>query len=179
MRLINTYIFIAVRKQATIAVVVLMLLGFYGCGIYKFNDASIDPAVKTVKIEYIQNKARYVNPQFAQKLTDKIQQKITTGTKLTRTNDDAAHYIISGTVTTYDGTQTVGVSNQQANTNRLTITVHMTLRKTLENKTEEFDVSRSFDYSANLSFNTAEAQLVDEAVRSLTDDIFNRIFSNW
>ena len=55
----------------------------------------------------------------------------------------------------------------------------MTLRKTLENKTEEFDVSRSFDYSANLSFNTAEAQLVDEAVRSLTDDIFNRIFSNW
>ena len=159
------------------SIIFLCLLG--SCGIYKFNDASIDPAVKTIKIGYFENKARYINPQFAQKLTDKIQQKITTGTKLTRTNDDAAHYIINGTVTTYDGTQTVGVSTQQANTNRLTITVHITLRKTLENKTDEFDVSRSFDYSANLSFSTAEAQLVDEAVRSLTDDIFNRIFSNW
>jgi Lipopolysaccharide-assembly len=179
MKLINTYRINNWPRRPLLAGLILLGLSCYGCGIYKFNDASIDPAVKTVKIEYIQNKARYVNPQFAQKLTDKIQQKITTGTKLTRTNDDAAHYIISGTVTTYDGTQTVGVSTQQANTNRLTITVHMTLRKTLENKTEEFDVSRSFDYSANLSFNTAEAQLVDEAVRSLTDDIFNRIFSNW
>ena len=146
---------------------------------YGFNDASIDPSIKTVKIMYIENRARYVNPQFAQKLTDKVQQKITTGTKLTRTNVDTADYVIGGTVTTYDGTQTVGVSSQQANTNRLTVTVHITLRKTKESKTEEFDVSRSFDYAASLAFATAEAQLLDEVVRTLTDDIFNRIFSNW
>ena len=47
------------------------------------------------------------------------------------------------------------------------------------NETDEFDVSRSFDYSANLSLQQAEGQLLDEVVRSLTDDIFNHIFSNW
>jgi len=150
-----------------------------GCGVYKFNDASIDPSIKTVKIGYIDNKARYINPQFAAKLTDKIQQKIISGTKLTRTNNDDADYVINGVITTYDGSQTVGVSSLQANTNRLTITVHLTLKNNKINKLEEFDVSRSFDYPASQSFTVAEAQLADEAVKTLTDDIFNRIFSNW
>jgi len=155
-------------------------LSLNSCGIYKFNDTgSIDPKVKTVKIEPIQNRARYINPQLGQKFTDKLQQKITSGTKLTRTNNDDAHYIISGTITTYDATQTVGISSQQATVNRLTVTLHMTLRKTLESKTDEFDVSRSFDYSANLSLQQAEGQLLDEVVRTLTDEIFNHIFSNW
>lgn len=149
------------------------------CGIYKFNDASIDPNIKTVKIGYIDNKARYVNPQFAAKLTDKIQQKIISATKLTRTNNDDADYVINGVITTYDGSQTVGVSSTQAAANRLTVTVHIVWRKNKENKTEEFDVSRSFDYPATQSFSSAEAQLSDEVVRNLTDDIFNRIFSNW
>jgi hypothetical protein len=40
-------------------------------------------------------------------------------------------------------------------------------------------VSRSFDFDANLTLTQAEARLLDEMVRSLTDDMFNRIFSNW
>jgi hypothetical protein len=157
----------------------LMTVILSSCGIYKFNDASIDPNIKTVKIGYIDNKARYVNPQFAAKLTDRIQQKIISATKLTRTNNDDADYVINGVITTYDGSQTVGVSSTQAASNRLTVTVHIVWRKNKENKTEEFDVSRSFDYPATQAFSTAEAQLSDEVVRSLTDDIFNRIFSNW
>lgn len=73
----------------------------------------------------------------------------------------------------------MGISAQQATTNRLTVTVHVSLKKTLENKTDEFDVSRSADFSANLSLQQAEGQLLDEMVRNLTDEIFNHIFSNW
>ena len=150
-----------------------------GCGVYKFKDAVIPTDVKTIKIGFIENRARYVNPQLSPKLTDKLLQKITGSTKLTRTNNDDAHYVVSGQITNYDPSQTVGISGQQATTNRLTVTVHITLRKTLDNKTDEFDVSRSFDYSANLTLSQAEGQLLDEVVRSLTDDIFNHIFSNW
>jgi hypothetical protein len=57
--------------------------------------------------------------------------------------------------------------------------VHVVLKKTLENKELEFDVSRNFDFSANLTLNQAESQLMDEIIRSITDDIFNQIFSNW
>ena len=150
-----------------------------GCFVYKFNDAVIPANVKTVKIGLIVNIAMYINPQLSPKLTDKLQSKITNQTKLTRTNNDDADYVISGAITNYDPSQTVGVSSQQASTNRLTVTVHIVLRKTLENKVDEFDVSRSFDFSANLTLQQAEGQLLEEVVRNLTDEIFNRIFNNW
>jgi len=150
-----------------------------GCGIYSFRDAVIPDNVKTVKIGFIENKARYVNPQLAPLLTDKLLQKIIGQTKLTRTNSDDAHYQIFATITNYDPTQTVGVSAQQATTNRLTVTVHVVLKKTLDNKEQEFDVTRNFDFSANLSLNQAEGQLMEDIVRNITDDIFNQIFSNW
>ncbi len=149
------------------------------CGIYSFKDAVIPDNVKTIKIGFIENKARYVNPQLAPLLTDKLQQKIISQTKLTRTNSDDAHYQIFATITNYDPSQTVGVSEKQASTNRLTVTVHVVLKKTLDNKEQEFDVSRNFDFSANLSLSQAEAQLLEDIVRNISDDIFNQIFSNW
>jgi outer membrane lipopolysaccharide assembly protein LptE/RlpB len=150
-----------------------------GCGIYSFKDAVIPDNVKTVKIGFIENKARYINPQLAPLLIDKLQQKIIGQTKLTRTNSDDAHYQIYATITNYDPSQTVGVSDKQASTNRLTVTVHVILKKTLDNKEQEFDVSRNFDFAANLSLSQAEAQLMEDIVRNITDDIFNQIFSNW
>lgn len=161
----------------SIALIFILLL--QGCFVYKFNDAVIPANVKTVKIGFIDNRARYVNPQLSPKLTDKLQAKITSQTKLTRTNNDDADFVINGSITNYDPSQTVGVSAQQASTNRLTVTVHIVLRKTLENKVEEFDVTRSFDFSANLTLQQAEGQLLDEVIRNITDEIFNRIFNNW
>ena len=155
----------------------IMLLS--ACGIYSFRDAVIPANIKTIKIGFIENKARYVNPQLAPLLTDKLQQKIMSQTKLTRTNNDDAHYQIFATITNYDPSQTVGVSAQQASTNRLTVTVHVILKKTLENKEQEFDVTRNFDFSDNLTLNQAESQLMDDITRNITDDIFNQIFSNW
>jgi hypothetical protein len=150
-----------------------------GCGIYSFRDAVIPENVKTIKIGFVENKARYVNPQLAPQLTDKLMQKIMNQTKLTRTNNDDAHYQIFATITNYDPSQTVGVSAQQASTNRLTVTVHVVLKKTLDNKEQEFDVTRNFDFSATLTLNQAEGQLMEEILRNITDDIFNQIFSNW
>ena len=69
------------------------------CGIYSFRDAVIPDNIKTIKIGFIENKARYVNPQLAPLLTDKLQQKIMSQTKLTRTNNDDAHYQIYATIT--------------------------------------------------------------------------------
>jgi hypothetical protein len=142
------------------------------------KDVSIPPEVKTIKIGFIENKARYVDPQLSPQLTDRLQQKITGQTRLTRTNNDDAHYQISGYISENTIT-TAGISSQQAATNRLTIGVHIVFRNTLTAKTEEYDVSRNFDFSANLTRQQAENQLRDEILRNLTDEIFNRIFSNW
>lgn len=162
---------------------IAMLFSFVSCGIYKFNDTGgMDfSKVKTVKVGFIENRAQYVNPQVAQKFYDKLQQKVITGTKLKRTNDDNAGIVINGVITNYDATQTVSINSQQATVNRLTVTVRITVQKNYESPpvSEEFNVSRSFDYSASLSLQAAEGQLLDEVVRTLTDEIFNHIFSSW
>ena len=67
------------------------------CGVYSFKDVSIDyTKIKTIKIGFFENKARYINPQLSPLLTDKVQQKIVSQTKLIRTNNDDANMQISG-----------------------------------------------------------------------------------
>ena len=148
------------------------------CG-YSFKDVSIPPEVKTVKVNYFPNKARYVNPQLSQQLTERLRLKINNQTRLTNVQSDDAHYDISGWISDYSVT-TSGVSNQQAAINRLTVTVHIILKNRLDEKRNlEADVSRNFDFSASLNLNQAEAQLGDVIVRNMVDEMFNRIFSNW
>lgn len=154
----------------------LMLLS--SCGIYTFKDVSIPPEVKTIKISYIENKARIVNPQLAPQLTQALQQKISNQTKLTRTTSDDAHYQISGAVTNYSVSY-VGISGRQASQNQLTVGVHIVFKNTLQNKTDEFDVSRDFPFAATQSLDQAVNTLFPDILKNITDEIFNHIFSNW
>ena len=150
-----------------------------GCGVYKFNQTTIPVEIKTVRVQFIENKARYINPQLSPQLTDKLRQKIVSQTKLTQVNNDNADYDISGYISQYD-VSTSGISNQQVSSNRLTVAVSLTL---LDRKTgkepRNISASRSFDFSASLTLPQAERQLNDDIIRNLTDEIFNQLFSNW
>lgn len=148
------------------------------CKIYSFRDISIPDTIKTVKVNFIENKAPYVDPQLSPRLTDKLRQKIVTQTKLSQTNNDNADWLIGGRITNY-ALSTTGISQQQVATNRLTVTVHIVKTDQKSNKTDEYDVSRNFEFSGNLSLQQAQASLAEEIIRGLTDDIFNRLFSNW
>lgn len=152
-----------------------------GCGIYGFSEKSnLGDSIKTVYVNYIENNAAYVNPQLSPNLTDRIRRKITSQTKLTQKNNDNADLVISGSIREYSVT-TTGISSnngqRQTSVNRLTVSVHMVYVK--GSSTQEADVSRSFDFAATQSLQAAEAALLDEMVRNLTDEIFNRIFSDW
>ena len=146
---------------------------------YSFKDVSIPAEIKTVRVQYIKNKARYVNPQLSPQLTERFRLKINNQTRLTNVQSDDADWDIDGWVSDYSVT-TSGVSNQQASINRLTVTVHLILKDRKDEKGSfEADVSRNFDFDARLSLNQAEAQLGDVIVRNMVDEMFNRIFSNW
>lgn len=149
-----------------------------GCGIYKFNEAVVPDSIKTIKINFIENKAPYVNPTLSPRLTDKLRQKIVSQTRLSQTNNDNADWIISGNISSYSFS-TSAISQQQVASNRLTVGVHITINDQKANKATDYDVSRSFEFAASQSIQQAESTLGDEIIRSLTDDIFNKIFSNW
>ncbi len=148
------------------------------CKVYKFNDVSLPPdSIKTVKISLIENRARYQNVTLAPKLTEKLRQKIVAQTRLSQTNNDA-DWELSGYVSDYS-VVTSAISLKKEAANRLTVAVHIIFYNRKEDKQEEFDVARNFEFSANQSLQQAESALNDEIIRSLIDDIFNKLFSKW
>jgi hypothetical protein len=157
----------------------MFTLSFATCK-YSTKDVAPIPAdVKTFRVNYFENKARYVNPQLSPAITEKLKQKIIGQTRLRQTNNDDAHYDISGYVSDYSVT-TTGISGQVANTNRLNVTFHLIFKNSLDNtKDFETDVTSNYDFSAQLTLPQAESQLQDEIVKNVTDAIFNKIFSNW
>ena len=154
---------------------------FTSCGVYTFRDVSIDYSkIKTARVGFIDNKARYINPQLSPKVTDALKQKINSFTKLTLTNSDDANYQISGYISRYD-VSTSAISQNQSVTNRLTVAASITFINTVDNKTDNFTVSRDFDFPATQTLQQAEnaGTFQTDIINQLTDEIFNHIFSNW
>jgi hypothetical protein len=161
-----------------ICILLIALFNFATCK-YGFKDVSLPPEVKTFRVSYFENKADYKNPQLSPQLTEKLKQKIIGTTRLRQTNDDDAHYDISGYVSGYF-TSTTGISGNNTSLNRLTATFHLIFKNTLdEKKSFEADVTYSIDFDANLSLSQVEQSKGDDIAKNLTDAIFNKIFSNW
>jgi outer membrane lipopolysaccharide assembly protein LptE/RlpB len=163
----------------------LILVIQTGCGVYGFsekNPRAIPDSIHTVRVQIVENRAPYVNPRVLPALTESIKQKILRQTRLTNTNGDDADWDIATTVTDYSVT-TSGVTNQngraQGSINRLNVSVHVVLTNRKANTTQEYDVSRQFDYSGTQTLQQAENNLFDEIIRNITDEIFNRLFSDW
>jgi hypothetical protein len=158
---------------------VVCALFLSACGIYKFNDTSIAPDVHSISVFNIENRAMKVNPTLSNTLTIALQDKYRKLTKLEML-EDGGDLQVSGQITNYDVTPTAVTSQEVAAQNRLTITVKITF---VNNKHEEENFEKSFaafqDYDSNNSLDAVEAQLVDEIVEILVEDIFNATVANW
>lgn len=170
--------FIRMKSVRWLCFVFFITLFFSSCGIYSFNSASIPPEIKTIKINYIQNRAQYINPQLSPKLSEAFVKKVIQQTRLQRIDDANADYVVDATITNYS-ISTAGVSQNQASINRLSIGVDITLTDNHKNKVSEYTTSRDFDFPASQSLQQAEVALEPEILKQLSDDIFNKLFSNW
>ena len=171
-----------VRKNIKLVLVLSILMtvfGFATCK-YGFKDtAPIPLEVKTFRVNYLENKAQYINTILSPALTEQLKQKIRNTTRLSQTNNDDAHYDISGYVSQYY-TSTVSISNNNTSGNRLNVGFHLVFKNTLdEKKNFEADLMRTFDFDARLSLQDAERSLNETIVKNIVDEIFNKIFSNW
>ena len=121
---------ISVNKKllGKIWIILLAVVSVQATCSYSMKDISYPPEVKTARVSYIENRARFVNPQLSPQLTDKLKQKIISQTRLAVVNGDDAHYDISGYVTDFS-VNTSGISGQRVSSNNLNITVHIIFKK--------------------------------------------------
>lgn len=166
-------------KKSTLILIAMVAGMLAACGIYKFNDTSIAPDVHSISVYNIENRAMKVNPTLSNTLTVALQDQYRKLTKLEML-EEGGDLEVSGFITSYDVTPTAVTSQEIAAQNRLTVTVKIKFRN---NKHEEEDFEESFaayqDYDSNLSLDAVEAQLVDEIVEILVEDIFNATVANW
>jgi hypothetical protein len=162
-----------------IGLLIVQVFCFATCK-YSFKDTSPIPTeIKNFRVQQVVNKADYVNPTFAVQLTEAIRVKVLSNTRLKQTNEEDADYDISAYLTQYAVT-TVGITNGQEGQNRLAATLHLVFKNSKDSKKDfETDLTRNQDFPASQSLSQAEQRIVGLLIKDLTDDVFNKIFSNW
>ncbi len=165
------------KKGLFIAVIFSVL--FSQCGIYSFSGASLDPKDKTVNVKFFPNRATIINPNLSQLFTEKLKDRFASQTKLELV-DFNGDLTFEGEITNYDTKPIAITKDEQAEQNRLTITVHVKFTS-INNSKFNFDTSfsRYADYPSSEILTDVEDDLTEQIVTELIDDIFNKSVVNW
>lgn len=150
-----------------------------GCGIYSFSGASIPPDARTLTITQIENNAPVVVPQLGQVLSDRMRDKFLAETGL-RLIDEGGDLQFDGTITEYTVAPAAATAGETTALSRLTIGIRVSYSSRI-NPDDDWEQSfrRFADYDASLDLQAVEDRLIDDIVRQLIDDIFNKAFVNW
>jgi hypothetical protein len=160
--------------------VISTLILYQGCKIsYSFSGASLSPDVKTVSVQYFQNRASIVQTGLSQFLTDELIDKCKAQTSLNVVND-LGDVDFEGEIVDYNTRPLTVAADAQAASNRFTITVRVRFTNTVN---PEFNFDQSFsryeDYDSRYNLDQVEEELTENIVELLVEDIFNKAFVNW
>ena len=147
---------------------------------YRFNGASIDyTKTKTIQIADFPIRSSYVwgpmGPMFNNALKDKFANH--TRLEQVKRNGDL---VLQGQITNYtQRNKSVSSEGYSAQT-ELTITVNAKFTNKVNHKQDfERQFSASQSYETTQSLNSVQAQLVEQIIDDIVDQIFNATVANW
>lgn len=145
---------------------------------YSFSGANISG--ETISIDYFQNKAPIVQASLSQTLTEAMRDKFTRQSKLELIGSKDADLHLEGEITGYSVQPVAIQSTETAAKSRLTIVINVRFTnktKTQDNFEQSFTAFYDFDATETLS--QVETSLIDEIVKRLVEDVFNKAVVNW
>lgn len=168
------------RLALFLTIMVIMIPFFTGCKVsYSFSGASISPDVKTISVQYFQNRASLVQPRLSQSLTDALIDKCRAETNL-RFINDIGDVNFEGEISDYNTRPLTVGADARAATNRFSITVRVKFTNAIQpDFSYEQTFSRYADYPSNLDLSQVEDELSEEIIEMIVEDVFNQAFVNW
>ena len=145
---------------------------------YSFSGANTG-TLKTVSVDYFQNRAALAPPTLSQYFTEQLKDLFERQTNLDLVNGNGdAHF--EGEITGYS-TRPMAISGaEQAELTRFTIAIRVRYTNAKDDKLSfEETFSQYRDYESKQSFESVQAELTDQIIEDITGDIFNRAFVNW
>lgn len=160
--------------------VILSMITVNSCKIsYSFTGASVSPDVKTYAINRFPNRAKLINPTLSDYFEEQLRDKFTRQTSLNYSTD-GGDLEFEGSITGYDVQPMAIKSDDQASKNRLTVKISV---KFTNNKNHDQDFDTEFsaysEYDSDQLFSDVEQTLVEEIVKQIIDDVFNKSVANW
>ena len=149
------------------------------CKIYRFTDASIDPNIKSFRVQTFPNLAPIQVASLSQIFTDALKQKFLRETSLDLSRS-SADVEFSGAIQDYRVTPVAVSQTEVTSLNRLTLSIKVDYVNKINpdrSFSRTFTEGENYDSQSNLS--DVEDELIDELVDRIVQSIFNSAFSNW
>ncbi len=161
-------------------VIMLMGLMFMRCGYYSFSGSALPPHLRTVAIPTFSNNTTEFG--VPEDLTDALIYEFTRDNTLKIVDRRMADAMIEGTVLNIR--DQAGAYNQQEQVREIRVYVRVKAKFEDLKKNKviwEEDITQWGTYSPDATgeVNTTRQQAIDEAVKKIVTDIFNKTISNW
>lgn len=161
-------------------ILLVFLTGLSGCGVYSFSGASVPPEVRTIHIAQMRNNASLVNPSLSQQLSDAFRDKCLAESNLKLGALGKTDWEFTGEIQDYSITAAAVSGLEKTSLNRLTVVWKLRFHvQGNEKQGWEQRFTRYADFDAGVPLQSVEGELVNQIVRQLVDDAFNKAFIQW
>ncbi len=160
--------------------IVTMAVVLSGCSIrFTMSGASIPDNLKTFSVEYFENRAPQINPTLSQNFTEALKDRITSESPLVL-EDENGDVVFSGQITDYS-TKPMAIEEDAVSAEtRLSVTIKVRYQNFKDPKTNwESTFTAYQDYDSGEDLSDVEDDLTELIIDDLTEDVFNKAFSDW
>lgn len=158
---------------------ILALSGGCSVGFNFTGGPTPDPRLQTISVENFSNEAPNVVPYLAQEVTQQMQDRFLTQSRLQLVSNNA-DIQIAGAVTRYQVSPVAISGDTQAEQNRLTIVVRVAFENTVDpNESWENSFSKFVDFDASEDFTSIERDQINDVLEQITQDVFTKSVAKW
>lgn len=167
------------HDRLVMALTFMMVFGT-GCSVQvTFKGSSIPENVRIASVQYFDNRAPIVNPTLSQNFTEALKDRITTESRLL-VRPGVGDVDFSGEIVGYETRPMAIQADALSQETRLTVTLkvrYQNFKDPRQNWESNFSAYQDFPSESNI--NAIEDELVKLIVEELTENIFNKAFSDW
>lgn len=167
-------------KVLYLSFLVFILFGCWPSSV-SFRDAGSMPEEwKSFSVDMIENNAPNCPLSYGPQLTERIKDAVQNNTRLLLNTDNGGEIEISGKISRYNVAPIAIQQDDNATQNRLTIAVSFSISiNAPEKDVMQLTVSRFADFESNVNLASVEAQLIEEINEQISQDVINKLLSNW
>lgn len=144
------------------------------------DSGSMPPEWKTFSVKTLENTAPNAPLSYAVTLSERLKDGIQNNTRLLLNSQQGKGEVnIEGSITNYTITPVALQEGDNAEKNRLTVSVQFTIFVSTSEESMNLTSTRFIDFTSSTDLATVEATLLDEVNTQLVQDVINKLLSNW